>query len=176
MPHGLNITNMKTIIIAFILLYGNFTYSQIHKQIDIPLLKETTEIDSLMEIVIQHTKSHNDYYCFTVMNIGYGYIFNVLCLNSKHLGVAYPLLKPKNMAFFGYFKFKNRIIFVIGEDDFSDFFSKSNTRASFKFTWNINNIDNEKIKRTHNQGLEYHNGKFVFESRNWRDQPEPIKN
>jgi len=165
---------MKTVIITFVMLYGNFSYAQMHKQIDIPLLKETTEIDSLMKIVIQHTKSHNDYYCFTTMNIGYGYIFNVLCLNSKHLGAPYPLLKPKNMAFFGYFKFKNRIIFVSGDDDFGAFFEKLNTRTSFKFNWNINNIDNAKIKRT--LAFEYHNGEFVFESRNWRDQPEPVKN
>jgi len=134
---------MKKILVVLILLYTNRAYSQNHKKIVIPLLKENHKIDSLLDTVISRTSSHPTYFSFETTNLGDEYLFSISQLRNNHSNIYYVFMTPKYMKNFGYFKYKGCTVFVSGGIDPYGFFKITRGKKSFDFIPNnkSNNID-----------------------------------
>jgi len=135
------------------------------KHVSIPLYKENSTIDSLINTAIKGVYSRDKYFIFRSVKVKNDYNFNLFQLEQKRLGIVLDFKLDYYSKIRGYFKFKGCTVFIIGEyDSGSNFFFKRNGHNSFDFMWDKYN-DEDPLKRRMNlfsNWYIYKNGRFSF--------------
>ena len=160
---------MKNSIILLPLLCGTLACAQI-KKINLPLLKQNKEVDSLIKVVEKKSISTKLCFSFTTIHTPYGYAFMVLRLSKTQNSIYYRALQPHNIQDIGYFLFDGYMIFVSGDDNASEYFKKTSFRRTFKTISLKDTIYWFSPDTAFKDDPENNGGLFYFTGRNFRDK------
>jgi len=163
----------KISIILLLLLCGTSAHAQI-KKINLLLLKQNKEIDSLMKVVIKKSVSTELCFSFTTIHTPYGYAFMVLRLGKKQSNVYYRALQPYNIQDIGYFMFDGFTIFVSGDDNASEYFKKTSVSKTFRTISLKDTVYWFSPDSAFKDDPEHNGGFFYFTGRNFRDKGKLI--
>jgi hypothetical protein len=142
---------MKSFLFLFFLSLGfSFCYGQSTEKIPIAVLKESKKIDQLMDMVLDpnNQKSHSvrrdvagSCFMITLDKVRDNYFtFEI----NKHTDtVTNTLINGIEVEkdYFGYFTYKKYKIFVWADAGFGNFFSKTGTKTTFDFVYQLQHPD-----------------------------------
>jgi hypothetical protein len=145
---------MKTFFTFLILIYLglNFGYCQTKKLICLPVLKESIQIDSLIDFMLSNpqivdvsdslSKSKDDW-IELFMNKPEGQTFEFfLDVESRtNMNININVITRDKSALYGYFLYKRYKVFVWTLDHFDNFFAKTSENKSYKFIFKLKNPD-----------------------------------
>lgn len=151
---------MKYIILTIqILILVNITYGQSVRQINVHLVKESSQIDSLIDKFIPAAIKNRSCFIFHVRKPN-KYLYRVDCKKTNLLLIDQDILNTtENLTFFNY---KGYIIFVVGVLAPNNFFVKTGYSKTFKFkNYPKKNDISEVLQNVINGGdFIYEDGKF----------------
>ncbi|HZY40248.1 MAG TPA: hypothetical protein VFE53_26525 [Mucilaginibacter sp.] len=140
-------------IFLLVFLWSGPSLAQSGQQISVPLISENKEIDSLLDTVVKIKAPYYQYYAAVTKIIGDS-CWRIEIYKEKYLlfqlaetnmpTVNYVINrsltndKGKSISNFGYFQYRGHKIFVLMNEYFDDFFTKSTKLTMFNFIYKLN--------------------------------------
>lgn len=152
-------------ILSIIVISLNICQAQDTVRRNVPLLKESIKIDSLILCVIDINKSikvsENDSCMLLGLfknNNDAGFIRGIHALNHEH--VIFDFEKFRNNHGLGYFEFNGYLIFVYGNEFMSQFFTDTKSKKEFTFVKSKVQDEISVMRNFTNWVVFYKNGEF----------------
>jgi hypothetical protein len=167
---------MKTTTLIFVFsCFVKISVSQNIEYRNIPLVKEKTEADSIVEDFKKsnHLSVYRNDSCF-LLNIikiqskRYDFVISYVDDINSTIGAGNDILRSPDLK---YFKFKNNLVFVVGGSNLANLFAPTSDKNLFKFK-NLK-VDHNKLissKELYSIAYKYVNGRFIP---NYSESPAP---
>lgn len=154
------INKLQTVLMISAICFVKALYSQeIVKEMKVPMLKESYKIDSLFDTVTLQKISGPKVFSFT--EISQQARFIILQREVKGSKIYLRLSKPQYMKKFGYFRYRECLVFVFRDYDTFGFFTDTDEARRFDFITKYHNEKEEEPGYYFFKGYEYRLGNFM---------------
>lgn len=159
----------KLLLICFLLLCNSHIFAQT-KKLSLHLLKETNEIDSMINIVIKKSRTPDIYFSFTTVHTPIGYEFTILRLEKTKKNIYYRVHQFSEINDWGYFKVDGYTVFVSGDDPAPQYFKTTSGSEKFETILLKDTVNYFSADSLFKNDPEHRHGKFFFVSRGYGDK------